>query len=326
MNDVIGITFDLIAGNGAFTGTNVPGTEATFTSYFQAAPACYAAGTAIATPDGEVAVEALKAGDLVLTADGAMPVKWIGRRSYAAQQVAANAHLRPVMIRQGALADNVPHRDLMVSPMHSMFIDGSFIPAAALVNDVSILRTGSSAAVSYIHVELDNHAVIFAEGAAAETFVDDNSRSMFDNADEFYDMFGAAAAGVFSAPRLEQGYQLEAIRRRLAMRAGAKPGPVNAGALRGHVERMVDSMIEGWVLDAAGGAPVELEVLSEGEVVATVIANRYRLDLDHAGLAGGRCGFTVAMPASVTDISQVEVRRTIDGSPLAMPKVAALAD
>ena len=56
-------------------------------------------------------------------------------------------------------------------------------------------------------------------------------------------------------------------------------------------------------------APVELEVLVDGEIVATVLANRYRVDLDRAGLAGGRCGFTVAMPASAVNLAQVELHQ-----------------
>ncbi|WP_297443070.1 Hint domain-containing protein, partial [Acidocella sp.] len=39
---------------------------------------CYCAGTMIATPEGEKAVECLKAGDLVLTMEGqALPVRWL---------------------------------------------------------------------------------------------------------------------------------------------------------------------------------------------------------------------------------------------------------
>ncbi len=40
---------------------------------------CFMAGTMIRTPNGEVAVETLKRGDLVLTNDGrSVPVDWLG--------------------------------------------------------------------------------------------------------------------------------------------------------------------------------------------------------------------------------------------------------
>jgi hypothetical protein len=82
-------------------------------------------------------------------------------------------------------------------------------------------------------------------------------------------------------------------------------------------------MLEGWVIDQANpSAPVELEVLVDGEIAATVLANRYRVDLDRAGLAGGRCGFSVAMPASAESMAQIEVRRATDGGRVAMPQRA----
>jgi hypothetical protein len=322
----LAVTLDLVdttlAPGGTPTGGN-SATESTTTSYFVA---CYAAGTRIATPSGETDIAALSIGDLVATASGAaVPVEWIGRRAYSAAQIAANPHLRPVLIRQGALAADMPHRDLMVSPMHALFIDDVFVPAAALVNGVSILRSEALEPVSYIHIELAGHDVVFAEGAPSETFVDDNSRLMFDNADEYYDMFGAASAQAgFSAPRIEQGYQLEAIRRRIAARAGLTVPAIGSGPLAGHVERLDDGILEGWVADT-GAAPVELDVLVDGEFTARILANRYRPDLDRAGIAGGRCAFSVALPASVSSLAQIAVRRSADGVLVAMPERAALS-
>ncbi len=291
----------------------------------QFATSCYAPGTRIATRTGEVAVEDLQIGDLVTTASGeSKPVKWIGRRSYSADTVAEFSNLRPVLIRKNALAPGLPQRDLMVSPMHALYIDGVFIPAAVLVNGVSILRREMAGAADYIHIELDAHDVIFAEGAPAETFVDDNSRALFDNVSEYYDLYGTTESRpAFSAPRLEEGYQLEAVRRRLAALAGIASVAGVPGSLSGHVERLGDGMLEGWVMDPANPAvPVELEVLVDGEIVATLLANRYRVDLDRADLAGGSCAFTVAMPAAAALIGQIEVRRAADGSRIPLPRPA----
>ena len=315
-DDSFAIQFDL-------TDSTTSSGPSSVTEYFAA---CYLAGTRVAVPSGELAVETLRAGDLVVTATGeAKAIKWIGRRSYTAAQLAANKQLRPVMVRKDALAAGMPHRDLLVSAMHALYIDDVFIPAASLVNGVSILRHDELAPATYVHVELEDHDVIFAEGAAAETYVDDNSRLMFDNADEYYDQFGATEAKpAFSAPRIEEGFQLEAIRNRLAARAGIAAAAKATGELRGHVERLEDGVLQGWVLDTATTTPVELDVLVDGESFARVIANRYRVDLDRAGLAGGRCAFTLAMPAAVTSLAQVEVRRAADGRKLAQPQTAAL--
>jgi hypothetical protein len=294
---------------------------ATFAEAFRVA-ICYVTGTRIATPAGEMPVEDLQIGDLVLTAAGvAKPVKWIGRLSHTAQDVATAPQLRPVMIRQDALGSGLPRRDLMVSPMHALFIDDSFVPASALVNGVSILRRDSEGPVDYIHVELHDHDVILAEGVPAETFVDDDSRTMFDNVSEYYDLYGTAdSRRGYSVPRLEEGYRLEAIRRRIAARAGVAASAGVPGDMAGHVERLEDGELEGWIMDQANPSnPVELEVLVDGEIVATVLANRYRPDLDRAGFADGRCAFSLVMPAAATDMGQVAVRRASDGTPILTP-------
>jgi len=315
--DSFSITFTL---TDTGSGGGPVGSPTTFTENFQTA--CYAPGTRIATPTGEVAVEDLQIGDLVATTSGvAKPVKWIGRRSYSVAAVAGHSNLRPVLIRKDALGAGLPQRDLVVSPMHALLVDEALVPAAALVNELSIVRLASTGAVEYIHVELDQHEMIFAEGQPAETFVDDNSRAMFENVSEYYDLYGFAESSLgFSVPRLEEGYQLEAIRRRIAGQAPRMSAP---GVIAGHVEQLADGMLEGWVMDRANPtAPVELEVLVDGETVATVLANRYRPDLDRADIAGGRCGFSVAMPASAEHLAQVEVRRASDGGQVAMPQRA----
>jgi hypothetical protein len=46
------------------------------------------------------------------------------------------------------------------------------------------------------------------------------------------------------------------------------------------------------------------------------MANRYRADLDQAGIGGGRGGFSIALPASAERLEQVTVRRVFDGQVL----------
>lgn len=282
--------------------------------------ACYMQGTMIRTPAGERPVEALQAGDLVTTLDGsAKKVKWIGHRTYEAEFGASEAFVRPVLFRAGSLGGGLPTRDLRVSPQHGMLIDGAMVPAAALVNGVSIVRDTTVADVSYFHVEMDGHEAIFAEGAASETFVDHNSRAIFDNADEYGMLYGTATSSVQEIARLEEGPALAAIRARLGALAGIT-APAATGPLQGNLESLENGILTGWVID--GGEAVEADILVDGQPVARVVANRYRADLDQAGLAGGRGGFSVAVPGA-TSLSQVSLRRTADGQMLAAPLLEA---
>lgn len=297
--------------------TGVGGTSNLAMDFVQTA--CYVRGTLIGTPAGQRPVEDLRIGDMVTTLDGsAKPVKWVGHRTYEAAFGAAEPTVRPVLLRAGSLGDNQPVRDLRVSPQHAMLVDGVMVPAASLVNSVTILREAAPADIQYFHIELDGHEAVFAEGAPAETFVDANSRAMFDNADEYALLYGTTeTAATLAAPRVEEGYQLEAIRRRLSRIAGIAATAGAPGALAGNIERIEDGVLHGWIADTANAAePVEADVLVDGEVVARVLANRYRADLDKAGFANGNCAFTVAVPPSAASVDQVTLRRVTDGATL----------
>ena len=182
--------------------------------------ACYCRGTLIATDSGETPVECLKAGDRVRTLSGKLSViRWIGRRSYAGRFLGNNPNVIPVRISAGALGDGLPFRDLCVSPEHAMYFDGILVPARALINGTSIRQARDVTRVEYFHIELDEHDIILAEGAASETFVDDDSRNTFENAAAYRENSPAAAhkPACYCAPKLEAGHEVELIRRRLAL-------------------------------------------------------------------------------------------------------------
>jgi len=142
---------------------------------------CFRAGTAIATPEGETAVETLKIGDMVLTAQGdAVPVRWLGVRQVDLR-FSDPVRNQPVRIMAGALGNGLPRRDLLVSPDHALYLGGVLVQAGALVNGVSIVRAAMPAKFSYYHIETAAHTLILAEGAPAETFIDNTSRHAFDN-------------------------------------------------------------------------------------------------------------------------------------------------
>jgi hypothetical protein len=127
----------------------------------------------------------------------------------------------PVCIKAGALDEKVPRRDLWISPHHAMYLDGILIEARDLINAMSIVQAEHAGTVEYFHVELETHDVIIAEGALSETYLDEDNRAMFHNARDYEALYPAVAAvAPYCAPRLEDGYEVERVRQRLALRTG----------------------------------------------------------------------------------------------------------
>ncbi len=138
---------------------------------------CYVSGTLIAAAEGDRRIEDLAPGDRVLTRDhGLQPVRWIGRST-----VRAAGDLAPIRIAAGSLGQGLPRRDLNVSPQHRMLVRsrvaermfGSaevLLPAKKLLDIPGIDRVETGADVTYMHLLLDRHEVIFAEGAPSESF------------------------------------------------------------------------------------------------------------------------------------------------------------
>lgn len=147
---------------------------------------CFAAGTRILTDQGELAVETLAEGDQVMTLEDnlrvARPVRWLGRRRVNLAAHPEPESAAPVRILRGAFAAAVPARDLLVSPDHAIYVDGKLMPAKLLVNGGSIVQELDRSEVEYFHVELDRHAVLFAEGLTAESYMDTGNRAFFANA------------------------------------------------------------------------------------------------------------------------------------------------
>lgn len=152
---------------------------------------CYLTGTLILTDKGEVPVEDLKIGDLVHTAEGRLePIKWVGIQTTNPQRVKNPLRGYPVLIKAGALGNQLPKRDLYVSPDHAVLFEGLLINAGALVNDVSIIKTEPTETFTYYHIELDKHALLFAEGVPAESFLPQKEdRYCYDNGAEYEELY-----------------------------------------------------------------------------------------------------------------------------------------
>ena len=149
---------------------------------------CYLRGTRILTPAGETPIETLRIGDEIVTRfGGVQKIKFIGRQSFAPQFLANNHDKWPVTISAGALAANLPARDLHISPGHSMLLANSLILASSLINGITIRQTQPAAQIDYFQLEFSHHDCVRAEGAWSESFADGPGlRAQFQNAADFW--------------------------------------------------------------------------------------------------------------------------------------------
>jgi hypothetical protein len=134
---------------------------------------CYSKGTHLKAQSGDVKVEDLKIGDMLLTVEGQYkPVVWIGFRTIDCRQQKNKEHAYPVRVSQHAFGYNLPARDLFLSPLHSIYASGVMIPVIHLVNGTTITQDQTETLVTYYHIELPTHDAVFAEGLPAETYLD----------------------------------------------------------------------------------------------------------------------------------------------------------
>lgn len=143
---------------------------------------CFTPGTCLDTDGGPRAVEDIVAGDRLQTKDnGYQDVLWVGSRQISGARLHAMPDLRPVRIRQGVLGSDRPSDDLIVSPDHRLIVRGDaplalwgesevLISARDLIDDYGVLRDTRAKSVTYIHLMLEHHNVLFANGVETESF------------------------------------------------------------------------------------------------------------------------------------------------------------
>ncbi len=148
---------------------------------------CFTPGIRIATPTGLRLIEDIRSGDRVLTKDnGAQEILWTGSRRMTGARLYAMPHLRPIRFKAGALGIDRPDPDLIVSPQHRMMLTGAaaqslfnteevLVKAEDLLNDVTICVDHALREVTYIHILLDRHNIVWANGMETESFHPSNT-------------------------------------------------------------------------------------------------------------------------------------------------------
>jgi Hint domain len=146
-----------------------------------AALPCLAAGTRVATDHGDVLVEQLRVGDIVMTGDGQLQaIQWIGHRDTDCGRHPDPRLVWPVRIAAHAFGHGLPRRAVLLSPDHAVFIDGVLVPIKHLINGTTIVQH-EVARVTYYHVELPRHDVMLAEGLPVESYLETGNRTAFEN-------------------------------------------------------------------------------------------------------------------------------------------------
>jgi hypothetical protein len=186
--------------------------------------ACFAAGTRIATVDGDVAVEHLRVGDRVRTPLGgvARVVIWAGGSVVDCTRHPEPRRVWPVRVAAGAFGAGRPRRDLWLSPDHAVYVDGVLIPVKHLINFSTIVQVPTNV-VSYHHVELSRHDFVLAEGLLTESYLAVGDRAHFADGgvalDALPDLVCATWEARGRAPLVVSGPQLDAVRKRLETEA-----------------------------------------------------------------------------------------------------------
>lgn len=160
-----------VGGEQSGTVQLLDGTLVSFTNIDQVI--CFTPGTRILTETGYRPVETLRAGDRLVTRDdGVRPLRWIGAR-----RMLATAGAAPVRFAPQVLGSTRP---LLVSPQHRMLLEGYeaqllfgsdevFASARHMVDGTGVTRV-EGGEVTYIHLLMDRHQVIYAEGLPTESF------------------------------------------------------------------------------------------------------------------------------------------------------------
>ncbi|MFV0387041.1 Hint domain-containing protein [Paracoccus sp. (in: a-proteobacteria)] len=139
---------------------------------------CYLAGTMIATPQGDVPVETLKTGDLVMTVDnGPQPVVWASSSFVTRGDLDVAPNQRPIRIEAGALGNDLPRNAVEVSPQHRVVVadaDGDEFMISArhlmMAGTPGVHLCPEKKDFTLVHVACANHEVLLAEGAPMESF------------------------------------------------------------------------------------------------------------------------------------------------------------
>lgn len=162
-----------------FTSNTVPGNDQNYDDITGAL--CFADDTLIETETGPQRAGDLTPGTRLKTLNGHFrKLRWAYRRHVSRQDLLQAPELMPILFEPGALGENRPNRPTRLSPQHKVLIRSPrcelmyghsemLTPAKALVNGQTIRIDTSCREVTYIHLLLDRHEILYAHNLEAES-------------------------------------------------------------------------------------------------------------------------------------------------------------
>ncbi|GIT90473.1 hypothetical protein JANAI62_00450 [Jannaschia pagri] len=140
-------------------------------------PPCFTPGVRILTTDGLVRVEHLIPGQMVVTRDhGPLPLQRLLETTIDPTVMSDMPNLRPVVFPAGSIAPGIPPRRMRVSPQHGILLSlpsgPAVIRARHIVEHANIghRQRAPSQPVRYLHLLLERHALVQADGIWSESF------------------------------------------------------------------------------------------------------------------------------------------------------------
>ena len=189
---------------------------------------CFGRGTLLTKDDGVIAVEDICVGDEIMTRDhGLQSVRWVGCKKIDQFILAANKNLRPIRISAGALGNNTPSQDLIVSPQHRVLVRSKIaqkifgtneilvaVKQLLQIDGIEIARDLDE--IEYYHILFDQHEVVFSNGAETE--------SLFTGSEALKSVGSEARAEIFTLfPELEaESYKATPARTLASGRTGRR--------------------------------------------------------------------------------------------------------
>lgn len=164
-------------------------------------------GVFVATSEGEKPVGDLQVGDEILTRDhGLRPLRWIGHASLDWAALRRRPHLRPVVIRKGALGQGLPEADLMLPAHHRLVTTQGrhqvLLNVRTLVGARGVYEA-DALGVRYSHLLFDQTEIVLRNGVWVEAFnpADPARGGPFaDQRSELYELFPGLRTRLFARP------------------------------------------------------------------------------------------------------------------------------